>query len=134
MIPDRYFPLNLFNVFMIFLNYGFYIPCKYCITTPYNYCKRGNKHSEHHIIQEKYNDLNEKHKQLEIVLNSLIEMIHENNDNINDRFSELLRSVNFIIENKLSDIDCKLSILEKKELNKVKRNSSNTCYRGRNIS
>ena len=61
-------------------------------------------------------------------------MIHENNDNINDRFSELLRSVNFIIENKLSDIDCKLSILEKKELNKVKRNSSNTCYRGRNIS
>jgi len=134
MIPDRYFPLNLFNVFIIFLNYGIYIPCKYCITRPYNYCKRGNKHSEHHIIQEKYSDLHEKHKQLEIALNSLIEMIHENNDNINDRISELLRSVNAIIENKLSDIDCKLSILEKKEINKIKRNSSNACYRGRNIS
>ena len=134
MIPDRYFPLNLFNIFMIFLKYGFYEPCKYCIAIPYNYCKKNNKHDEHHKLQEKYNDINEKYKQVEIVLNSLIEMIHENNDNINDRFSELLRSVNFIIENKLSDIDCKLSILEKKELNKVKRNSSNTCYRGRNIS
>ena len=135
MIADRFPPfLNLFNVFMIFLNYGFYIPCKYCITTPYNYCKKTNKHREHNIIQEKYSDLNEKHKQLEIALNSLIEMIHENNDNINDRISELLRSVNAIIENKLSDIDCKLSILEKKEINKIKKNSSNTCYRGRNIS
>ena len=87
MITDRFSPLlNLFNVFMIFLKYGFYIPCKYCITTPYNYCKRSNKHSEYHIIQEKYSDITEKHKQLEIVLTSLIEMIHENNDNINDRF------------------------------------------------
>ena len=134
MIPDRYFPLNLFNVFMIFLNYGFYIPCKYCITTPYNYCKRGNKHSEHHIIQEKYNDLNEKHKQLEIVLTSLIEMINENNENINDKFSELLRSVNIIIDNKLHDIDSKLSILENKELNNKIKKTRNTCYRGRNIS
>ena len=109
---------------MIFLKYGFYIPCKYCITTPYNYCKRSNKHSEYHIIQEKYSDITEKHKQLEIVLTSLIEMIHENNDNINDRFSELLRSVNFIIENKLSDIDCKLKQID------MKKKSNNTCYRG----
>ena len=134
MIPDRYFPLKLFNVFMIFLNYGFYIPCKYCITTPYNYCKKNNKHSEHHIIQEKYNDLNEKYKQVEIVLNSLIEMINENNENINDKFSDLLRSINIIIEEKLNDIDNKIYILENKGSNKIKKNTSNTCYRGRNVS
>tara|TARA_B100001094_G_C17715657_1_gene569481 strand:+ start:117 stop:563 length:447 start_codon:yes stop_codon:yes gene_type:complete len=148
MIPDRYSPLNLFNVFMIFLKYGFYEPCKYCIAKPYNYCltiqnycKRSDKHDEDHIVQEKYNDLNEKHKQLEIVLISLIEMIHENNENINDKFGDLLRSVNFIIENKLSDIDSnlsdidsKLSILENKELNNKIKKTRNTCYRGRNIS
>ena len=141
MIPDRYSPLNLFNVFMIFLKYGFYEPCKYCLTTPYkcclsiqNYCKRGDKHDEDHIVQEKYNDLNEKHKQLEIVLTSLIEMINENNENINDKFSELLRSVNIIIDNKLHDIDSKLSILENKELNNKIKKTRNTCYRGRNIS
>ena len=126
---------------MIFLKYGFYIPCKYCIAIPYNhclniqkYCKRSNEHNEHHIIQEKCNDLNEKYKQVEIVLNSLIEMINENNENINDKFSDLLRSVNIIIDDKLRDIDNKLYILENKEVNNKIKKTSNTCYRGRNIS
>lgn len=139
MIPDKYSPLNLLNVFMIFLKYGFYEPCKYCITKPYN-CRRSdkpnkqNKHNEDHIIQEKYNDINEKYKQVEIVLNSLIEMINENNENINDKFSDLLRSVNIIIDNKLRDIDNKIYTLENKELNnKINKKSSNTCYRTRNI-
>ena len=128
---------------MIFLKYGFYIPCKYCIAKPYiyclniqNYCKRsnGHKHNEYHIIQEKCNDLNEKYKQVEISLNSLIEMINENNENINDKFSDLLRSVNIIIEEKIHDIDNKIYILENKESNKIKKNTSNACYRGRNVS
>ena len=141
MIPDRYFPLKLFNIFMIFLKYGFYIPCKYCIAKPYNhclniqkYCKRSNEHNEHHIIQEKCNDLNEKYKQVEIVLNSLIEMNNENNENNENKFNDLLRSVNIIIDNKLRDIDNKIYTLENKELNKIKKNTSNTCYRGRNVS
>jgi hypothetical protein len=145
MIPDRYFPLKLFNVFMIFLKYGFYIPCKYCISKPYNYCltipyncKRSNehkcKHNDYHIIQEKCNDLNEKYKQVEISLNSLIEMINENNENINDKFSDLLSSVNIIIEDKLNGIDNKIYILENQGSNKIKKNTSNTCYRGRNVS
>ena len=143
MIPDRYLPLNLFNVFMVILKYGFYIPCKYCIAIPYKHCttipyncKRRDKsteHNEHHIIQEKYNDLNEKYKQVEIVLNSLIEMNNENIDDINGKFNELLRSVNILLENKFNEIDNKVSILENKELNNKIKKTSIACYRGRNI-
>ena len=75
----------------------------------------------------------EKYKQVEIVLNSLIEMINENNENINDKFSDLLRSVNIIIDNKLRDIDNKIYTLENKELNNKIKKTSNTCYRTRNI-
>ena len=121
-------PLNLINVYVLFLKYGFYIPCKYCFSIPYQYCRRENKHNEYHIIQEKYDDLNEKYKHLEIILNSLIDMIHQNNDNINEKVSELLRSINFVIDNKLSDIDHKLSILEKKGI-KMPVTKSNNCYK-----
>ena len=55
-------------------------------------------------------------------------MIHQNNDNINEKVSELLRSINFVIDNKLSDIDHKLSILEKKGI-KMPVTKSNNCYK-----
>ena len=136
MISDiRY---TLFNLFIIFIKYSIFIPCKYCIYIPCKYCIY-DKHNKYHILQEKYKDLNENYDQLEIKLNCLIDIVRKNNNNLNNEFSELLKSINYtmnIVDTKLDNVDNKLNIIENKSeslINKTtKRNkkidNNNNCY------
>ena len=129
----------LFNLFIIFIKYSIFIPCKYCIYKPCKYCIN-DKHNKYHILLEKYKDLNENYDQLEIKLNCLIDIVRENNNNLNNEFSELLKSINYtmnIVDTKLDDVDNKLDIIENKSeslINKTtKRNkkldtNNNNCY------
>ncbi len=140
MISDiRY---TLFNLFIIFIKYSIFIPCKYCIYRPCKYCI-DDKHNKYHILLEKYKDLNENYDQLEIKLNCLIDIVRENNNNLNNEFSELLKSINYtmnILDTKLDIVDNKLNIIETKYesfINKTTKrnkkldihtNNNNNCY------
>ena len=139
MISDiRY---TLFNLFIIFIKYSIFIPCKYCIYKPCKYCIN-DKHNKYHILLEKYKDLNENYDQLEIKLNCLIDIVRENNNNLNNEFSELLKSINYtmnILDTKLDIVDNKLNIIENKYKSLINKTTNrnkkldiytnnNSCY------